>query len=242
MNFFPELSDLPDIVLRSVLSLVVLFLIARFMGKKQISQLTFFDYTIGISIGSIAAEMASTDEEPYLHALIAMIIYGLIAILISVITNKSIKARRFFTGRAFLLVQNGKILERNLAKAKLDVNDLLAAARIEGYFDLSDIAYGVLETNGRMSFLPTASKTPVTAGDIGIQLPQASLCANIIIDGVIMRENLKTAGFDETWLSRALSEQHAPPTAEIILACVDQNGALTVYPRTNRAILKSVLD
>lgn len=242
MEFFPELADLPDIALRSVLSLIVLFLITRFMGKKQISQLTFFDYTIGISIGSIAAEMASTDEEPYLHTLLAMIIYGLLAILISVITNKSMKARRFFTGRAFLLIQNGKILERNLAKAKLDVNDLLAAARIEGYFDLSDIAYGVLETNGRMSFLPVASKTPVTAGDIGIPLTQASLCANIIIDGVIMRENLKMAGFDETWLSRALSEQHAPPTAEIVLACVDQSGALTVYPRTNRTILKSILD
>ena len=180
MNFFPELTELPDIALRSVLSIIVLFLITRFMGKKQISQLTFFDYTIGISIGSIA--------EPYLHTLLAMIIYGLLAILISVITNKSIKARRFFTGRAFLLIQNGKILERNLSKAKLDVNDLLAAARIEGYFDLSDIAYGVLETNGRMSFLPVASKTPVTAGDIGIPLTQASLCANIIIDGVIMRE------------------------------------------------------
>lgn len=170
MNFFPELTELPDIALRSVLSIIVLFLITRFMGKKQISQLTFFDYTIGISIGSIAAEMAATDTEPYLHTLLAMIIYGLLAILISVITNKSIKARRFFTGRAFLLIQNGKILERNLSKAKLDVNDLLAAARIEGYFDLSDIAYGVLETNGRMSFLPVASKTPVTAGDIGIPL------------------------------------------------------------------------
>lgn len=242
MDFLSEFSDFPDIMLRSVLSLSVLFLITRMMGKKQISQLTFFDYTIGISIGSIAAEMAANDDVPYLHTLFAMLIYGAIAIAIAVITNKSIKARRFFTGRAFLLIQNGKILEQNLAKAKLDVNDLLMTARTEGYFDLSDIAYGVLETNGEMSFLPVAEKTPVTVSDIGKNAPAPSLCANVILDGVVMKENLRAAGLDETWLSRALHEQNAPAAADIILAFVDQNQSLTVYPRTNRCILRSTLD
>ena len=242
MEFLSELMDLPDIALRSVLSLAVLFLTTRFMGKKQISQLTFFDYTIGISIGSIAAEMASTDEVPYLHTLLAMVIYGTLAILISFLTNKSIKARRFFTGRAFIIIQNGKILEQNLSKAKLDINDLLAAARNEGYFDLSDIAYAVLETNGKMSFLPIASKIPVTTGDIGAVSAQSQLCANVIIDGVVMKENLRMAGFDEIWLSRTLNEQHAPPVSEIILACIGQDNMLTVYPRTKRTVLQTVLD
>lgn len=234
--------DLGDIALRSLLSLTVLFFITRLMGKKQISQLTFFDYVIGISIGSLAAEMAATDEVPYQHGLTAIVVYGLIAWLISIITNKSIKARRFFTGHTFLLIDKGKILEENLSTVKYDVNDLLSEARNAGYFNIADIEYALLETNGKISFLPKADKQPPTLGDMGIQKQQDGLCANVIIDGVIMKENLHSVGLDEAWLRNEMERQNAGKVQDIILATVDNQNALSVYPMTKRKVKKTPVD
>ena len=236
------LIQMGDVALRAVLSLVVLFLITRVMGKKQISQLTFFDYVIGISIGSIAAEMTTNKDVLYGHGVVAIIVYGLIALLISVVTNKSIKARRFFTGHTFMLIDQGKILEQNLKEVKYDVNDLLSEARNAGYFNIADIEYALLETNGKISFLPKSDKQPATLGDLNIQKEQEGLCANVIIDGKIMKENLKFTGLDESWLKAELNNQNAGPVSNIILATVDNQNQLSVYRKTHREIKKTQID
>ncbi len=236
------LTDLGDIVLRSLLSLAVLFIITRIMGKKQISQLTFFDYVIGISIGSIAAEMAATDQVPYRHGVTATIVSGMAAWLISVVTNKSMKARRFFTGHTFLLVDKGKILEKNLALVKYDINDLLSEARNAGYFDIADIEYALLETNGKISFLPKADKTPPTLGDLHIKKPSSGLTANVIIDGHVMAENLQMAGLNEEWLKQELKAQTCGSISHIILATVSGDNPLTVYEKTGRAVRRTQVD
>lgn len=234
--------DILDIILRAVLSLLVLFLVTRMMGKKQISQLTFFDYVIGISIGSLAAEMAATDEVPYQHALTAIVIYGLIAWLISLITNKSIRARRFFTGHAYLLINHGQILEKNLGRVKYDINDLLSEARNAGYFNIADIEYALLETNGKISFLPKPDRQPPTLGDLQIQKEADGLVANVIIDGKLMAENLKFTGLDESWLRKELKRQHVSSFSDVILATIDPQKQLSVYVKTGKEIDKTPMD
>ncbi len=237
-----HVTDLADITLRSVFSLGVLFVITRLMGKKQISQLTFFDYVIGISIGSIAAELAATDDIPYQHAIMGMVVYGLIAWLISVITNKSIRARRFFTGHTYLLIDRGKILEQNLSKVKYDVNDLLSEARNAGYFNIADIEYALLETNGKISFLPKAEQSPPTLSDLGLTRPQVGLTANVIIDGEIMAENLRMIGLDQDWLQKELRKQHYNRISQVILATVDSDNVLTVYGKTGKNVRRTPID
>lgn len=234
--------DIFDIILRSVLSVVFLFIITRIMGKKQISQLTYFDYVIGISIGSIAAEMATNTDIAYINTLLAMAIYAAIAVAISIVTNKSIKARRFFTGKTVLLIDNGKIIEKNLNKVRYDINDLLSEARNSGYFNISDIAYALLETNGKISFLPTIQKQPATLGDLGINKMQDGLTANVIIDGEVMENNLSMIGFNLEWLKKQLKEQDAPPIKEIILATVDSNNTLKVFEKTKKLIPETQID
>lgn len=236
------ITDLGDIVLRSIFSLAVLFLVTRMMGKKQISQLTFFDYVIGISIGSLAAEMAATDEVPYRHAITAIVVYGVTAWLISVVTNKSIRARRFFTGHTYPLIDRGKILEQNLAKVKYDVNDLLSEARNAGYFNISDIEYALLETNGKVSFLPKAEQSPPTLSDLGIRRPQEGLTANVIIDGEVMEENLKMIGLNRDWLEKELRRQHYNRVTQVILATVDSGNQLTVYGKTGQNVKRTPID
>ncbi|NLZ45394.1 MAG: DUF421 domain-containing protein [Clostridiales bacterium] len=211
-------------------SAVIMFGIAKLLGNKQISELNMFDYINGITIGSIAAEMStSTSMKEVSIAIMAMLVYGLIGLVISIITMKSIRCRRFFSGKALILMERGKLYEKNLKQAKLDVDDLLTKARINGYFDISQIAYAILENNGEISFLPVAQNAPPTAQDLNVQAQKESLCINIVMDGKILDKNLKLSGNDKQWLSKTMSEQGFA-LKEVFLATVDINNSLVVFP------------
>lgn len=217
------------IVLLALGSALVLFLMTKLMGNKQISQLTMFDYVIGITIGSIAAEMA-TDLETPLHSVIALVVYGLLAFVISLVVQKFAKARKIIDGRAWILLDGGKLYRENFKKARLDLNEFLTTCRVEGYFDLRQVQTAVMECNGKISFLPTEAGRPATPSDLGQNPPQTHAMITVIMDGHILRHNLRLAGKDEIWLKRQLKEQGYKEAAEVFLAlCGDQN-ALDVYP------------
>ena len=182
-------------ILATVGSIIVMFAISKLLGNKQISQLTLFDYINGITIGSIASEMAVSQEmDELIVPVIAMVLYGLTGFLLSVLTMKSIHCRHFLSGKPILLIEKGKIYPENLKTAKLDVNDLLSRARTSGYFDISKIYYAILETNGTISFMERATEAPLTPKDLGYEKHDEKLCTDLILDGVIMEDNLKYAG------------------------------------------------
>ncbi len=218
-----------NILFRSLLSIVVLFVLTKLMGAKQISQMTFFDYAIGISIGSIAADIAADIESSYIDAVCGMAIYAAVAVGTSFLTQKSMKARRIFTGTPTILINRGQILKDNLSKARYDINELLCECRIAGYFNIADLEYAIMEPNGRLSFIPKAAKKPVTAEDLQLSPRQERLTANVIIDGKIMKENLRSMGKNEDWLYQQLKIQHIKDAADIILATLDTGNNLSVY-------------
>lgn len=218
-----RLIELGDIALRSVLSIAILFLLAKLMGAKQVAQMNFFDYVIGISIGSIGAEMAFSRDIPYLDAVLAMVLYGGIAVGISCITNHSLPLRRFFNGHSLLLIENGKLLQENLHRSKFDLNDLMTAARGQGYFNLSDIAFAVLEPNGSISFLPKSGSRPATTQEQQLAVDPAYLSIPVILDGQIMEQNLKFAGKDTAWLEKQLEAQQTRKASEVFLALCTGN-------------------
>lgn len=221
--------DVGEILLRSVSSIVILFILTKLMGYKQISQLTFFDYAVGITIGSIAAQMAFDKDTPFYFMVIAMAVYAGVSILISFITNKSIKARRVLTGTPIMLIENGKIIKKNLNSAHFDLNDLLSECRIGGYFNISDIQYAIMETNGKVSFLVKSDKRPLEPYDINLRPPQEGLCANVIIDGQVMQENLKMIGKNEEWLQKQLKEQKVNDVSQVLLGTCDRDNQLTLF-------------
>ena len=143
------------IIPRSVVSLIVLFFITKLMGKKQVSELSLFDYVIGISIGNYTAEMVMNFDYQYINGIIAILSFGLISYLVSVITMKSMKLRRILIGIPTIIIEDGRISMKALQKTKLDINDLLEECRGAGYFDISEISYAILEVNGKISILPT---------------------------------------------------------------------------------------
>lgn len=150
--------DLLKIVFLSLGSIIVLFILTKLMGNREMSQLSMFDYVVSITIGSIAAEMSTSLENNFLEPVIAMIVYGIVATAISYFTCKSIKIRRIVSGRGKILYDNGKLYRKNLIKSKLDLNEFLMQCRINGYFNLADIHTAILEPNGRISFLPVSRK------------------------------------------------------------------------------------
>ena len=157
-----------EIILTSLGSVAVLFILTKLMGDREMSQLSMFDYVNSITIGSIAAEMATALEGDYLKPLIALIVYGLATLLISYSTCKSILLRRIFVGHPVILYHEGRLYKKNLLKAKLDVNEFLSLCRVSGYFDLKDIHTAILESNGKLSVLPAVKNRPVTPEDLNL--------------------------------------------------------------------------
>lgn len=226
------MHDLLSITMRAIISLVTLFLVTKMLGKKQVSQLSLFDYVIGISIGNFAAEMTVNLDSNILHGTIAVIIFGLIAYIISIGTMKSIILRRFFSGMPTLIIEDGKFLKEGLKKVKYDINDFLEQAREQGYFDISEIAYAVMESSGKISIMPKSEYSAVINKDMKIKKEKASMPASIIIDGNIMEENLKKYGKTRKWLEQQLKNKHKT-VESIFLATIDKNDNLVLFDQTN---------
>lgn len=226
------MHDLLNITMRAIISLVTLFLVTKMLGKKQVSQLSLFDYVIGISIGNFAAEMTVNLDSNILHGTIAVIIFGLIAYIISIGTMKSILLRRFFSGVPTLIIEDGKFLKEGLKKVKFDINDFLEQAREQGYFDISEIAYAVMESSGKISIMPKSEYSAVINKDMKIKKEKASMPASIIIDGNIMEENLKKYGKTRKWLEQQLKNKHKT-VESIFLATIDKNDNLVLFDQTN---------
>ncbi len=227
------MDSLLDIFLRSILSIVVLFLITELMGKKQISQLNLFDYIVGISIGSLAASLSIDTSIDYLDGVLSIIIYGGSAALISFLTTKSITMRRFFTGTPCVLMNDGKIIYKNLKKSRLDMNDLLQIARENGYYDFSQIHYCILEPSGKVSFLPKAKYMPATPNDMKLKVSENGICSNLVIDGHLMEGNIKQIGKDTSWVLKRLSNMGYSDISELLLVICDNKEQFTVYVKDN---------
>ena len=238
MNF----NELLNVTFRAVASLITLFLVTKVLGKKQVSQLSLFDYVIGISIGNFAAEMTINLESNEINGILAVVIFGVFAYLVSYLTMKSIRLRRFFIGTPTIMIQNGKILEENLKKVKFDINDMLEEVREAGYFDLSQVEYAVLEANGELSILPKPEYRPLTPNDMNIKVDKEGLCSNVIIDGKIMKNNLKNINKEEKWLIKQLKVKGYSDISKILLATVDINDKIAVYERNKNVEPLDVLE
>ncbi len=236
------MSNFLNICFRTILVLIILFFITKMMGKKQISELNFFDYIVGITIGSIAADISLDIEKNMIAGIAALFIYGFISYIISFVSIKSILARRFFIGVPTVLVEKGKIIESGLKKSKIDVNDLLMVARENGYFNLDEIDYALMEVNGNISFLPKEKEKPVTKKDIKIKCSNEGLTVNAIIDSKYMANNMKAINKDKEWLDHELKVNGYDNYDNILLATIDNNYKVTIYEKNVKPDKNTVLE
>ena len=217
------------IICLSIGSITLLFILTKIMGQREMSQLSIFDYFITITIGSIAAELSTSLEDNFVQPVIAMIVYALITLIVSILNTKFVKLRPFLSEKTLILYDDGTLFKENFKKAKIDLNEFLVQCRTNGFFNLSDIKTALLEGNEKISFLPYSDKRPANPSDFNIKPKEEEILTNLILDGKIMQENLQELGFDEAWLLKKLKKQGITKTNNIFLATYCSDGNLSVY-------------
>ena len=209
--------DIIKVILTAFLSVAALFVITKIMGHKQVSQLDFFDYVSGITIGSIGAELATELETPY-KPLIALCVWGGTSLVLNLITHKMPRTRKYINGTPTILMNEGKLYRKNLKRAKLDLSEFMLLCREQGYFDLDEIQLAVFEHNGKLSILPKAANRPATPEDLKITAKATYIGVEVIMDGRVMGENLTRLNKNKQWLDRQLNLQGYNAVKEILLA------------------------
>lgn len=220
--------DALNIILTTVWSAVTLFVITKAMGHKQVAELDFFDYITGITIGSIAAEMATDLEAPW-KSFLATVVYGLIAVGLSILSNKVPRVRKYLDGAPAILMDNGKFYRNNMKKAKLDLSEFMVMCRQQGYFNLNEIQTAVFENNGKLSILPVSMNRPATPADMNLTPAPEYLFTEVVMDGRILEGNLKKMELDLNWLTEQVKAQGYNDVKDVYLGVCDVNKNLTLY-------------
>ncbi|MDY0407901.1 DUF421 domain-containing protein [Virgibacillus soli] len=222
------MPELVLILIRSIASFLLLLIMTRIMGKKQLSQLTFFDYCVGITIGSIAASMSVDQNIKIANGLVSLLIWGLFPLALAFTGLKSRKFLRMTDGRPAIVIKNGKILEKSMKKNQLAIDELMMLLREKSVFKVTDVEMAVLETNGELSIMKKADQQPVTPKVLGMVVQQESSPSLLIVDGHVLEKNLSRLGYTKNWLETEIKNQGANSVQEVFLAQVDANGKLYV--------------
>lgn len=222
--------EILKVIFASLFSAAILFLIAKLIGHKQVAQLEFFDYITGITIGSIAAELATTLDDPWWKPTIAMIVFGLVTVVLSIVTRKFPKSRKFVNGTPTIVMNDGKLYRENMKKAKLELSEFLLLCRQAGYFNLNDIQTAIFEYNGMLSILPVSAKRPLNPEDMKMVIKPEHIGTEIIMDGRVMGDNLKRKGLNDEWLRKEIQNQGYKSAKEIFLGICYAENNLTLFP------------
>ena len=223
--------DFLSVFLTAPASIIALFIISKLIGNKQIANLNIFDYINGITIGSIAAEMATGEISNFFDCLIALVFYGVFVMILTFCSQKSVKMSRLLEGKSIVLYDKGKIYKKNLNTAKLDLSEFFAMLRNKGYFCLDDIETVFFEQNGQISVLPKEGKRPATPDDFKIRVHQSRPEIIVILKGKVFEKNLKATGNNREWLKNNLEKQHIK-LEEVYCAVCDGDNNLKVIQTT----------
>lgn len=212
--------------IRAIIFLIMLFLITKLVGKKQLAELSFFEYVSGITIGSIAGEVIMGLERNIWHGIIAILIFGIATFLVDTISIKSKKFRDFVEGKAAVLIRDGKILEDNLKKQKYTIDELNSLLRQKKVFKVADVEFAVLEANGDISVLLKKENQPLTPKDLNMNPAREKEPVTVIMDGIILESALEKTGKTKTWLKNEL-QKRGTEVNKVFLAQVDSSGKIT---------------
>lgn len=218
------------IIVLSAGSFLTLFLLNKLMGNRQMSQMSYFDYVVGITIGSIAAEMATNLDKSWYYGVIAMSVYAIIDVVLSFFARRSKKARELLNGKPIVLISKGKIFKSELKKAKINVNDLISQARNKGFFDISEIDCAIMEDNGSISFLPYPIYRPATPEDIHKNPVRTGLVTNLVVDGVLQDDGIQQAGLTTQGVQDIIKNNKVP-LSDILLLTIDEQQQTHIFKK-----------
>lgn len=216
------------VLVRSLIAFFTLLIFARLLGKQQLSQLTFFDYVLGITIGSIAASLSVDLSSRAWPHWVGLITWTATVFLIQWATQKYLSVDKYFNGMPTLVIANGKIMEDEMKKTRYTVTDLLEQLREKEVYDLTQVAYAILETDGKLSVLKKPEHLPVTCKDLNIKTNGIGISTELIIDGMVIWQNLYQRKLDQNWLNRKLKEMGLASPNQVFLMTIDDSGNVFV--------------
>jgi uncharacterized membrane protein YcaP (DUF421 family) len=222
-----SVPDWIDTVIRSFIFLAALFFMTKILGKKQISELSFFEYISGITIGSIAGEAITGLENSIIQGLLSIAIFILITLLVDYLALKSKTVRNLVDGRGTVLIKDGKVLEENLKKEKYTIDELSALLRQKDIYRVADVEFAVLEPRGTLSALLKKEHRPITPKDLQLKVPNEKEPQTIIMDGQVVDEALRSAGKSRGWLHSELAKLELT-LDNVFIGQVDSYGELSV--------------
>ncbi|MGH4137639.1 DUF421 domain-containing protein [Clostridium sp.] len=216
------------VLVRGIIGFFTLLIFTRILGKQQVSQLTFFDYVVGITIGSTASTLTTDLTSSAWPHWVGLITWTSLCLILQFITLKSKTAEKYLDGQPTIVISNGKILEKSMKKFRYTIGDLLSQLRDKGIFDLDQVAYAVLEKDGQLSILKKPEYDPVTPKDLKIKTATASIDTEVIYDGSILQENLDIINRSEKWLLTKLKNQGINDASQVFLATYNATSGLHI--------------
>lgn len=217
------------IFIRTFVLYILVVIAIRVMGKGELSELQPYELVVIIMVSELASLPMETVEMPFVNGVVAISTLVFLQVIISFITLKSEKARSIICGKPNILIENGKIVDKELKKLRISMNDLIEQLRIKNFPNIDDVEFAILETNGDLSIIPKSSKRPLTPSDMNLKVEKEDLPISLILDGKINQENLNKASLNFNWLYKELKKQKIDDINKILYASVDQNKTLKLH-------------
>lgn len=216
------------VAVRAIISFFSLLIFARILGKEQISQLTFFDYILGITIGSIASEATVDLSSRAWPHFVGLLSWAVLAYLMQYISLKWRYAAKVIEGEPVIVIMKGRIMDKVLSKMKFRCSDVLVLLRNQGIFDLNEVDYAILEPNGSLSVLKKPEYITLTRKDMNIEVKPTGISTEIVYDGKLIEQNLQEMNKDKKWLMNQLKKYGVKDISEAFLVTLNDAGSLYV--------------
>lgn len=228
------------LLLRAAILYLLIVLIMRIMGKKQIGELQPTELVFALVIADLSAVPMENINVPILHGVIPMFTLFIIEEFLSFIALKSDKARGIIYGKPSIIIEHGKILEDEMRKQQININDLLEQLRLKGHASVDEVEFAILETNGQLSTIANATKRPVTTEDMKLNVDRAQLPITAIIDGRILSSNLTLIGLDDDWLLKQLKKEKISSPKEVFFGFITGKDKLTYQLKGEKDMKQNV--
>lgn len=222
------IQDILNSGVRTIFAFILALILTRFMGRKAISQMTFFDFVVAITLGSVTATIAISSPTSIYSPTTALVVFALLTVLVDFIHIKSIKFQKLVESEPVVLISNGFIINQNMKSVRISLQDLTTLLREKNIFNIADVEFAIMENDGKLSVLPKSQKQPVTPSDLNINTTFKGLTKDIIVDGKLLMNNLIDASLDKGWLMTQLSSKGINNIEQVFYAGLDTSGNLYV--------------
>ncbi|MGI5891632.1 MAG: DUF421 domain-containing protein [Bacillota bacterium] len=212
------------LIIRTIILYFLILLMMKIMGKRQIGQLQPFELAVILIFSEMASSSMQSTASPILYSIIPIATITVVQVIMAIVNLKSEKFRDLICGRPSIIISKGRIVQSEMKRLRMNINDLQEQLRSKGYFDITDVEYAVMETNGQLSVMPKTPKRTIQVEDLAMELEQEEPSTIVILDGHVNNEALNSIGKNSIWLEKELNKRSIKNAEDVFVASIDDEG------------------